>query len=82
MLDTLRRIVQEVSDAKDLGEALSIIVLRVKNAMQVDLCSVYLADHTRQQNVLMATDGLNQEAVGKVRIDFGKGLTGLVAERE
>ena len=82
MLDTLRRIVQEVSDAKDLAEALSIIVLRVKNAMQVDLCSIYLADHVRKQNVLMATDGLNQTAVGKVRIDFGKGLTGLVGERE
>lgn len=82
MLDTLRRIVQEVNDAKDLNEALSIIVLRVKESMQVDLCSVYLADHVRKQNVLMASDGLNQEAVGKVRIDFGHGLTGLVGERE
>ena len=51
MLDTLRRIVQEVNDAKDLEQALDIIVQRVKNAMEVDLCSVYLADHSSQQNV-------------------------------
>jgi len=82
MLDTLRRIVQEVNDAKDLGEALQIIVQRVKNAMAVDLCSVYLTDHARQQNVLMATDGLNPESVGKVALNFNQGLTGLVGERE
>ena len=82
MLDTLRRIVQEVNDAKDLEQALDIIVQRVKNAMEVDLCSVYLADHSSQQNVLMATDGLNPQSVGKVRLGFGEGLTGLVGERE
>jgi phosphotransferase system enzyme I (PtsP) len=82
MLDTLRRIVQEVSDAKDLGDALQIIVQRVKSAMIVDLCSVYLADHSHRQNVLMATDGLNPDSVGNVRLDFGQGLTGLVGERE
>ncbi|HEY5602132.1 MAG TPA: phosphoenolpyruvate--protein phosphotransferase [Gammaproteobacteria bacterium] len=82
MLDTLRRIVQEVNDAKDLAEALGIIVQRVKSAMGVDLCSVYLTDHARQQNVLMATDGLNPESVGKVALNFNQGLTGLVGQRE
>ena len=82
MLDTLRRIVQEVNDAKDLGDALHIIVQRVKSAMAVDLCSVYLADHTNRQNILMATDGLNPDSVGNVRLDFSQGLTGLVGERE
>jgi len=82
MLDTLRRIVQEVNDAADVNQALDIIVARVKKAMNVDLCSVYLSDHTRQQNILMATEGLNPEAVGHVRMDFNQGLTGLVGARE
>ena len=82
MLDILRRLVQEVNDAPDLGHALRLIVQRVKHDMGVDLCSVYLADHTHQQNVLMATDGLNPDAVGNVHLDFGRGLTGLVGERE
>lgn len=82
MLDTLRRIVQEVTAAQDLDQALQVIVTRVKSAMKVDVCSVYLTDRESGQNVLMATDGLNQEAVGQIRINADSGLIGLVAERE
>ncbi|TCK19267.1 phosphotransferase system enzyme I (PtsP) [Thiogranum longum] len=82
MLDTLRRIIQEVNRAPDLARALSIIVTRVKQAMVVDVCSVYLTDTERQQHVLMATDGYNPDAVGKVRFNFGEGLVGVVARRE
>lgn len=42
MLNTLRKIVQEVNSAKDLKAALGIIVLRVKEAMGSQVCSVYL----------------------------------------
>ena len=82
MLDTLRRIVQDVSNAKDLDQALQLIVNRVKEAMGVDLCSVYLTDKIRQQHVLMATNGLNPESVHEVRLDFSEGLVGLVGKKE
>jgi phosphotransferase system enzyme I (PtsP) len=82
MLDTLRRIVQEVTAAKDLEQALQVIVTRVKKSMEVDVCSVYLRDRESGQNVLMATDGLNPQSVGHIRIDDSAGLIGLVAERE
>jgi phosphotransferase system enzyme I (PtsP) len=82
MLDTLRRIVQEVTAARDLEQALSIIVQRVKQAMEVDVCSVYLYEKQRRENVLMASDGLNPEAVGSVRLKDSQGLIGLVGERE
>lgn len=81
MLHSLRRIVQEVNSAHDLDEALSIIVERVKTDMRADVCSVYMTDYTRREHVLMATDGLRPGAVGKVRLQFGQGLTGLVASR-
>ncbi len=81
MLETLRRIIEEVNCAPNLEQALTLIVRRVKQAMGVDLCSVYLADHARRQHVLMATEGLNPESVGRVRLNFGEGLVGLVAER-
>lgn len=81
ILDTLRRIVQEVSGARDLNEALDIIVHRVKAAVDADVCSVYLTDFDTREHVLMATDGLRQEAVGKVRLPLFRGLVGLVCER-
>ena len=82
MLDTLRRTIQEVNRAPDLPRALSIIVNRVKQAMVVDVCSVYLVDAELEQIVLMATDGYNSDAVGEVRLRAGQGLVGLVARRE
>ena len=82
MLDTLRRTIQEVNRAPDLPRALSIIVSRVKQAMVVDVCSVYLLDSELDQIVLMATDGYNADAVGEVRLKAVQGLVGLVARRE
>lgn len=81
MLELLRRIVEEVNNAPNLDQALAIIVRRVKNAMSADVCSVYLTDDTQQQHVLMATEGLNPEAVGNIRLAFDEGLISLVASR-
>jgi phosphotransferase system, enzyme I, PtsP len=82
LLDTLRRIIQEVNRAPDLSRALDVIVTRVKQAMAVDVCSVYLVDNDAQQYVMMATDGYNPSVVGRVRLNFGQGLVGEVVRRE
>jgi phosphotransferase system enzyme I (PtsP) len=82
LLDTLRRTIQEVNSAPDLQRALAIIVGRVKQAMLVDVCSVYLVDAEHRQYVLMATEGYRPDAVGLVRLNFGQGLVGEVARRE
>ncbi|MCK5722159.1 MAG: phosphoenolpyruvate-protein phosphotransferase PtsP, partial [Gammaproteobacteria bacterium] len=78
MLDILRRIVQEVNLANDLEQALNIIVQRVKSAIAVDVCSIFLLNEQDKEYVLMATDGLNAEAVGKVRMSDNVGLVSLV----
>ena len=82
MLGTLRKIVQEVNAAKDLKAALGIIVQRVKEAMGSQVCSVYLLDPETNRYVLMATDGLNKRAIGKVSMSPNEGLVGLVGSRE
>ena len=81
MLNSLRSIVQEVNSARDLTSALRIIVSSVKSAMRTQVCSVYLVDQAGDY-VLMATDGLNTDAVGKVRLHPGEGLVGRVVVRE
>ncbi len=80
MLETLRRLVQEVNQARNLEQALSIIVHAVKSIMDVGVCSVYLRDGS-SGFVLMATDGLEEKAVGKVHLQEGEGLISLVAAR-
>ncbi|MDH4274890.1 MAG: phosphoenolpyruvate--protein phosphotransferase [Gammaproteobacteria bacterium] len=81
MLNTLRKLITEVSAAQNLEEALTIIVKRVKQTMHTDVCSVYLTDPLNEERVLMATDGLLPEAIGKVRLARYEGLVGLVCER-
>ncbi|WP_439134623.1 phosphoenolpyruvate--protein phosphotransferase [Pseudomaricurvus sp.] len=81
MLNSLRSIVQEVNSARDLASALNIIVQRVKAVMATHVCSAYLRDG-KGQYLLMATDGLNQNAVGHVSLGLGEGLVGYVAQRE
>ena len=81
MLKTLRRIVQEVNAAREFSEALQILVQRVRDAIGTQACSVFLIDNKAQQYVLVATDGLNPETVGKVRLKMTEGLVGLVATK-
>lgn len=82
MLGQLRRIVQDVAQEPVLAKALAGLVSHVKQALKTECCSVYLADYQQQHFTLMATDGLNPEAVGQVSIGFSEGLIGWVGQRE
>ncbi|HHX05689.1 MAG TPA: phosphoenolpyruvate--protein phosphotransferase [Pseudomonas sp.] len=81
MLNMLRMISQEVNAAKDLPAALTIIVKQVRVAMNSHVCSVYLYEPDRDRYLLMATEGLNKRAVGKVSMASNEGLVGLVGSR-
>jgi phosphotransferase system enzyme I (PtsP) len=81
MLETLHRIINEVNAAPNLGEALKVIVELAREAINADVCSVYLTDFDTRSHTLQATVGLNQDAVGKVKLPLHRGLVGLVAER-
>ena len=82
MLQLLHSIVQEVNAAKNVSVALSIIVKRVRDSLHTQACSVFLLDNAQAKYYLMATDGLNTKAVGRVWVAKGEGLIGLVGERE
>ena len=81
MLNSLRQIVQEVNAAPDLAAVLELIVDRVRASMTTDVCSVYLRDADGVY-ILMATQGLNPEAIGQVSLAKNQGLVGVVAARE
>jgi phosphotransferase system enzyme I (PtsP) len=81
MLAPLRRIIEAVDKAPSLDAALTVLVREVKQAIGADVCSVYLTDTERREHVLLATDGLPPEAVGRVRIPLHRGLIGRAAER-
>ncbi|MDI3325153.1 phosphoenolpyruvate--protein phosphotransferase [Pontibacterium granulatum] len=81
MLEVLRKIVQEVSTAPDLESVLDLIVRRIQRAMRTQVCSVYLYDDQAERYSLMATQGLNPDAVGKVSLASSEGIVSVVGQR-
>jgi phosphotransferase system enzyme I (PtsP) len=82
MLDKLRKIVQDVDSAPNFAAALSTMVMRVRDTMGTEVCSVYLLDDKTNRYILMASGGLNEDAVGNVSLAWNEGLVGLCGARE
>jgi phosphotransferase system enzyme I (PtsP) len=82
MLSILKRIVQEVSASRNLSEALTIMVERVRQAIRTEACAVYLLDAAKQHYVLMAAVGFEPDTVGKISLRVDEGLIGLIGQRE
>jgi phosphotransferase system, enzyme I, PtsP len=78
----LSRITQAAKLAENQQQALNIIVESVCDMLEVEVCTIYLADYTSNQFILMAAKGLDKNLVGQLTIDFDSGLLGLVGQRE
>ena len=79
-LGTIQKLANSIDRSQDLPQALNILVNGIHAALNVDVCSVYLSDASNNTNILMASYGLNPDAVGKVIIPFEEGLVGLVTQ--
>ncbi len=82
MLKVLKRIVQDVTAASNLVDALGILVRHINKAINAEAVSVYLIDNKNAEYVLIATEGLNKQAEFRIRIGLDQGLVGLIGRRE
>jgi phosphotransferase system enzyme I (PtsP) len=64
-------------DTTSLEAFLRKIVEMVSEHMGSEVCSIYLFYDETEELVLKATRGLKPEAIGKVRLKLGEGLTGI-----
>jgi len=79
VIQELTRIVQAAAEADTASAQVAVIVDSIQHYIGLDVCSLYLADEHGDM-ALLASRGLDPDAVGKVRIPAGKGLVGLVAQ--
>ncbi len=63
-------------NSSTLDDFLRNVVSIVAYHMRSAVCSVYLYEDATQELVLTATQGLNPESIGRVRLKLGEGLTG------
>lgn len=75
----LHRVISAANSTLDLETSMQTVVETVAEVMGVEACSVYLFDRTTEDLTLRATRGLNNAAVGQVRVGMGEGITGCAA---
>ncbi|HUP28402.1 MAG TPA: GAF domain-containing protein, partial [Chloroflexia bacterium] len=78
-LTALHRINSAANSSLNLGDMLSETAQAVVAVTGADICSIFLYEPEWDQLVLTATSGLNKDAVGKVRLQLGEGITGWAA---
>jgi len=78
--DLLDRITKVIAESHDFRGTVDNIVAMVREEMQADVCSLYLYDEKADDLILVATSGLDQSSIEKVRMSPSEGLTGLVFE--
>src|SRR5437868_14955420 len=78
-LNFLVRLAQAAAATQRPDELLELIIRETTSAIGTDVCSLYLLT-PNQQLLLTATNGLNENMVGKVTMRVGEGITGWVAD--
>src|SRR5438874_9883128 len=79
-LGFLVRLAQAAASTQKPDELLALIIGEATSAMGTDVCSLYLLLPSGRELLLTATNGLNENMVGKVKMKVGEGITGFVAE--
>src|SRR5712692_2074245 len=78
-LEFLERIVRATAGASNYAELLRHVIDEATGASGTQVCSLYLWSEAERVLVLVATNGLTQSAIGRVRLTLGQGVTGWVA---
>ncbi len=63
-------------EGQDRRVLLQNVVTTVANHMQADVCSIYIYDDDSRELTLRATQGLDESAIGTVKLMLGEGITG------
>lgn len=79
-LEFLHEFAKLLTTARNWDELMRTIVDRTTDALNVEVCSVYLMERDEARLRLAATNGLDRDQVGKVTMGLGEGLTGRAAE--
>src|SRR5438128_1181946 len=79
-LNFLVRLAQAAASTQRPDELLELIIRETTSAIGTDVCSLYLLTPPGLELLLTATNGLNENMVGRVTMKVGEGITGWVAE--
>ncbi|MDX6554699.1 MAG: two-component system, sensor histidine kinase PdtaS [Miltoncostaeaceae bacterium] len=76
----LQRLALAAASTLDARDLVRLVISETTDAMDVDVCSVYLLEPDAESLLMTATNGLSQAGVGRVSLRLGEGITGWAAE--
>ncbi|MGH7764778.1 MAG: GAF domain-containing protein, partial [Candidatus Dormibacteraceae bacterium] len=79
-LGFLVRLAQAAASTQRPDELLDLIIREATSAIGTNVCSLYLLTPPGRELLLTATNGLNENMIGKVVMRVGEGITGWVAD--
>jgi signal transduction protein with GAF and PtsI domain len=75
----LHRLALTAASTLEAEHLMRLVIAKTTEAMETEVCSIYLVDEGGDHLVLAATNGLSQTAVGRTRLRIGEGVTGWAA---
>ncbi len=79
--DALREVGQTIGSMLNIDGMLRKVAEIVTKVTGTDLCLIYLLDESGTELVLRGVSGETKDAVGKIRLRVGEGITGWVAQQ-
>ena len=75
----LHEVARLATTARTWDELLETVVDRTRDVLHADVSSLYLLDRDGAYLTLAATNGLDRYQIGRARVPFAEGVTGIVA---
>src|SRR6478735_9091232 len=75
----LHEVARLATTARTWDELLETVIDRTRDILHADVSSLYLLDRDGAYLTLAATNGLDRFQIGRARVPFGEGVTGIVA---
>ena len=79
-VEVLRKLGQAIGSTFDTEHLLEVVADLAVQVTKTDICFIYLVDDNEEELVLSAAKGAAKDAVGKIRMKIGEGITGWVAK--
>lgn len=81
-IELIHNISRVIISADSYSKALKNVVTHMAEFLESDVCSIYLLNRKKKSLVLSATQGLHEDAIGRVTMSPSEGLTGLAFNSE
>ncbi|MCE2437438.1 MAG: phosphoenolpyruvate--protein phosphotransferase [Pseudomonadales bacterium] len=81
MLDALNTLVRDVSSTPSFSHSSGIMVTRVCDFLQADICALYAVDQRSGRLRIVNQEGMQEDVAAGIHLNRGQGIVGFVAER-